>query len=110
MSEEWPDDDARFTGPGCPLDKIGVIASGRAFKPEAPRPRLAPVGRRSKVTSLVDELGGIRDGLEELKAKWIDSECVDDPEELPLELGDKLPPMIEKLDALIGLVRTSGRS
>ena len=36
MSEEWPDDDARFTGPGCRLDEIGGVASGRAFKPDPP--------------------------------------------------------------------------
>lgn len=40
MSEEWPDDDARFTGPGCRLDKIEGAASG-GFTGPVPRRRWA---------------------------------------------------------------------
>ena len=34
MSDEWPDDDERFTGPKCRLDKVGGVASGEFTKPQ----------------------------------------------------------------------------
>ena len=87
MSEEWPDDDARFTGPGCPLDKIGGVASGRAFKPEAPRPRRMEV-KMKNVRELVGSLTQVR--VQMLAAKAIIEEaandCADEVECEALEL------------------------
>ena len=34
MSDEWPDDDPKFTGPKCRLDNIGGAASGDFTKPQ----------------------------------------------------------------------------
>lgn len=47
MSDEWPDDDARFTGPNCRLD-VGGAASGEFTKRPEPKPAKVPTGAIKK--------------------------------------------------------------
>lgn len=117
MSEEWPDDDPRFTGPDCPLDKTGGVASGEALKPKrVVRKRFAVCeivrstvlqqtgGLLSVSARVMETAGRIRIIEEHDKEVWADRAAKERAE----EIAGTVEPSCTRVVAVIPIWRVEG--